>query len=78
MAQGGEPAQARPVLLGLTRAALHTSSWAAAASFQETSKVLMQAAIQGQVDPLRGYKERVVLGARIPRSVELRGPSTEV
>jgi DNA-directed RNA polymerase subunit beta' len=78
MAQGGEPAQARPVLLGLTRAALRTSSWVAAASFQETSKVLTKAAIQGQVDPLRGYKERVVLGARIPRSVELRDSSTEV
>jgi len=78
MAQGGEPAQARPVLLGLTRAALHTASWVAAASFQETSKVLTQAAIRGQVDPLRGYKERVVLGAHIPRSVELRDSSTEI
>ena len=67
LAQGGEPAQAYPVLLGLTRTALNTASWVAAASFQETSKVLTQAAIRRQVDSLRGYKERVVLGARIPR-----------
>ena len=66
LAQGGAPAQARPVLLGLTKTALHIASWIAAASFQETSKVLTHAAIRGQVDPLRGYKERVVLGARIP------------
>ena len=69
LVQGGEPACARPVLLGLTKAALQTSSWVAAASFQETSKVLTWAAIQGQVDPLRGYKERVVLGTRIPSSL---------
>jgi len=69
LAQGGQPARARPVLLGLTRTALNTSSWVAAASFQETSKVLTNAAIRGQVDYLRGYKERVVLGARIPRSL---------
>jgi DNA-directed RNA polymerase subunit beta' len=59
---------ARPVLLGLTRAALCTSSWVAAASFQETSRVLTNAAIRGQVDPLKGYKQRVILGARIPTS----------
>ncbi len=69
LAQGGEPATAQPVLLGLTKTALHTTSWVAAASFQETSKVLTQAAIRGQVDYLKGYKERIVLGARIPRSV---------
>ena len=66
LAQGGQPAMARPVLLGLTRAALCTSSWVAAASFQETSRVLTNAAIRGQVDPLKGYKQRVILGARIP------------
>ena len=64
--QGGQPAMARPVLLGLTRAALCTASWVAAASFQETSRVLTNAAIRGQVDPLKGYKQRVILGARIP------------
>ncbi len=69
LAQGGEPATAQSVLLGLTKTALHTTSWVAAASFQETSKVLTQAAIRGQVDCLKGYKERIVLGARIPRSV---------
>lgn len=68
LAQGGEIALARPALLGLTRTALHTSSWVAAASFQETSKVLINAAIRCQVDPLKGYKERIVLGARIPSS----------
>jgi DNA-directed RNA polymerase subunit beta' len=68
LAQGGEPATAQPVLLGLTRTALRTTSWVAAASFQETSKVLTQAAIRSQVDSLKGYKERIVLGARIPRS----------
>ncbi len=68
LAQGGEPAQARPVLLGLTKTALGTASWVAAASFQETSNVLTHAAIRRQIDPLRGYKERIVLGARIPRS----------
>jgi DNA-directed RNA polymerase subunit beta' len=69
LVQGGEPALARPTLLGLTKTALHTSSWIAAASFQETSRVLIKAAIRGQVDPLKGYKERIVLGARIPRAV---------
>jgi DNA-directed RNA polymerase subunit beta' len=68
VAQGGTPALARPALLGLTRAALQTASWIAAASFQETSRVLTHAAIRRQVDPLRGYKERIVLGARIPGS----------
>jgi DNA-directed RNA polymerase subunit beta' len=47
---------------------LQTASWIAAASFQETSRVLTHAAIRRQVDPLRGYKERIVLGARIPGS----------
>jgi DNA-directed RNA polymerase subunit beta' len=68
LVQGGEPALARPTLLGLTKTALHTSSWVAAASFQETSKVLINAAIWGKVDSLKGYKERIVLGARIPQS----------
>jgi DNA-directed RNA polymerase subunit beta' len=66
LSQGGTPALARPALPGLTRVALQTASWIAAASFQETSRVLTGAAIRGQVDPLRGYKERIVLGARIP------------
>ncbi len=62
LAQGGQLAIAHPVLLGLTRTALHTSSWIAAALFQETSRVLTSAAIRGQVDFLKGFKERVVLG----------------
>jgi len=66
LAQGGSPAIAHPVLLGLTRAVLQTKSWIAAASFQETSRVLMKAAIGGQRDGIVGYKERLVLGQRIP------------
>jgi len=66
LAQGGQPALARPLVLGLTRAALATSSWIAAASFQETSRILMQAAIQKKTDPLLGLKEKIVIGLRIP------------
>ncbi len=65
--QGGSPALARPVLLGLTRTAFQTASWVAAASFQDTSRVLTQAAIRRQVDPLRGFKERIALGLPLPR-----------
>jgi DNA-directed RNA polymerase subunit beta' len=66
LAQGGTPARAQPILLGLTKAVLQTRSWIAAASFQDTSRVLMQAAIRGQRDGILGYKERLVLGRRIP------------
>jgi DNA-directed RNA polymerase subunit beta' len=66
LAQGGAPARGRPVLLGLTRTALQTSSWIVAASFQETSRVLAHAAIGGRSDPLLGLKEKIVLGLRIP------------
>ncbi|MBA2680414.1 MAG: DNA-directed RNA polymerase subunit beta' [Ktedonobacteraceae bacterium] len=66
LAQGGTPATAHPVLLGLTKAVLQTKSWIAAASFQETSRVLMKAAIRGQRDDILGYKERLVVGRRIP------------
>jgi len=65
-AQGGQPATARPVVFGLTKTVLHTSSWIAAASFQETSRVLMQAVLRGDRDPLIGLKERVVTGLRLP------------
>jgi DNA-directed RNA polymerase subunit beta' len=68
LAQGGTPARAQPVLLGLTKAVLQTRSWIAAASFQDTSRVLMKAAIRGQRDGILGYKERLVLGRRIPTS----------
>jgi DNA-directed RNA polymerase subunit beta' len=66
LAQGGELAYAHPVLLGLTKAALQTPSWLAAASFQETSRVLTRAAIRGQRDNLIGLKERIIVGKRIP------------
>jgi len=63
---GGTPATAQPILLGLTRAALATESFLAAASFQETSRVLTDAAVRGRVDHLRGLKENVILGKLIP------------
>jgi len=61
---GGNPSTAQPILLGLTRSALATESFLAAASFQETSRVLTDAAVRGRVDQLRGLKENVILGDR--------------
>jgi len=66
LAQGGEPATAIPVLLGITKASLETDSFLSAASFQETTRVLTEAAIQGKVDALRGLKENVIIGKLIP------------
>ena len=63
---GGNPATGQPILLGLTRSALATESFLAAASFQETSRVLTDAAVRGRVDQLRGLKENVILGKLIP------------
>ena len=63
---GGTPASARPVLLGITKASLATDSWLSAASFQETTKVLTDAAIGGKSDPLLGLKENVIIGKLIP------------
>ncbi|MDE3091003.1 MAG: DNA-directed RNA polymerase subunit beta', partial [Chloroflexota bacterium] len=63
---GGTPATAQPIILGLTRSALATESFLAAASFQETSRVLTDAAVRGRVDQLRGLKENVILGKLIP------------
>ncbi|MGH2727922.1 MAG: hypothetical protein ACRDKS_13200, partial [Actinomycetota bacterium] len=65
-AQGGEPATAVPVLLGITKAALETDSFRSAASFQETTRVLTDAAISGRSDPLLGLKENVIIGKLIP------------
>jgi DNA-directed RNA polymerase subunit beta' len=70
LAEGGNPARARPVLLGLTKCALETHSWIAAASFQDTSRVLAAAAIRGKTDTLQGLKERIIIGRRIPTSRE--------
>ncbi len=66
IAQGGVPATAQQVLLGITKASLATESWLSAASFQETTRVLTEAAIQGKVDYLRGLKENVIIGKLIP------------
>ena len=63
---GGEPAKARPMLLGITKASLATDSFLSAASFQETTRVLTDASIKGKVDPLVGLKENVILGKLIP------------
>ncbi|MBA2759994.1 MAG: DNA-directed RNA polymerase subunit beta', partial [Chloroflexia bacterium] len=64
--QGGEPATASPLLLGITKASLETDSFLSAASFQETTRVLTEAAINGKVDHLRGLKENVIIGKLIP------------
>ncbi|MBD0372502.1 MAG: DNA-directed RNA polymerase subunit beta', partial [Pyrinomonadaceae bacterium] len=66
IADGGEPAQADPLLLGITKASLSTDSFISAASFQETTRVLTEAAISGRVDYLRGLKENVIMGRLIP------------
>ncbi|MFC2062387.1 DNA-directed RNA polymerase subunit beta' [Chloroflexota bacterium] len=66
LAEGGEPATAQPILMGITRASLSTDSWLAAASFQETTRVLTEAAINGKVDRLKGLKENVIIGKLIP------------
>ena len=63
---GGEPAQGERVLLGITKAALATDSFLSAASFQETTRVLTEAAIKGKIDPLIGLKENVLIGKLIP------------
>lgn len=65
-AEGKRPAMAEPLLLGITKASLSTESFISAASFQETTKVLTQAAIEGKVDLLRGLKENVIMGRLIP------------
>jgi DNA-directed RNA polymerase subunit beta' len=69
LAEGGEPATAQTVLLGITRGSLNTSSWLAAASFQETTRVLTEAAIWGRTDRLLGLKENVIIGKLIPSHV---------
>ncbi len=66
LSEGGEPATAHAVLMGITRASLSTDSWLAAASFQETTRVLTEAAVFGKVDRLSGLKENVIIGKLIP------------
>jgi len=72
LAQGKEPAEGKQVLLGITKAALATNSFLSAASFQETTKVLTEAAIKGKVDPLIGLKENVILGKLIPAGTGMK------
>jgi DNA-directed RNA polymerase subunit beta' len=66
LAEGGQPAVGEPLMLGITKASLSTESFISAASFQETTKVLTQASIEGKVDYLRGLKENVIMGRLIP------------
>jgi DNA-directed RNA polymerase subunit beta' len=65
-ASGGTPATANDVLLGITKASLQTKSFISAASFQETTRVLTEAAVEGKVDKLSGLKENVIVGRLIP------------
>ena len=64
--KGGKPAEAVPVLLGITKASLETDSFISAASFQDTTRVLTEAATLGKIDRLRGFKENVIMGHLIP------------
>jgi DNA-directed RNA polymerase subunit beta' len=86
MKKGGKPAKARPLLLGITKSALSTDSFIAAASFQETTRVLTEASLYGKVDYLRRLKENIIMGRLIPagtgyryyRDVELKEPAGEI
>ena len=71
-AEGKEVAEGTRVVLGITKAALATNSFLSAASFQETTKVLTDAAIKGKIDPLIGLKENVIIGQLIPAGTGLR------
>jgi len=83
--KGGKPAKARPLLLGITKSALSTDSFIAAASFQETTRVLTEASLYGKVDHLRRLKENIIMGRLIPagtgykyyRDVELKEETTK-
>ncbi len=72
IAEGKEPAEGKQVMLGITKAALATNSFLSAASFQETTKVLTEAAIKGKIDPLIGLKENVIIGKLIPAGTGMR------
>ncbi|MFJ4165275.1 DNA-directed RNA polymerase subunit beta' [Microbacterium sp. NPDC089698] len=72
VASGKRPASGRPELMGITKASLATESWLSAASFQETTRVLTQAAMEGKSDPLVGLKENVIIGKLIPAGTGLR------
>ena len=72
IAEGKEPADGKQVMLGITKAALATNSFLSAASFQETTKVLTEAAIKGKIDPLIGLKENVIIGKLIPAGTGMK------
>ena len=72
LGEGGIPATAKRMLLGITKASLSTESFLSAASFQETSRVLTDAALKGKVDKLRGLKENVIIGKLIPAGTGLK------
>jgi DNA-directed RNA polymerase subunit beta' len=78
LAEGGEPATAVPILLGVTKASLSTESFLAAASFQETTRVLTEAAISGMTDRLLGLKENVIIGKLIPARAQIELPPEPV
>jgi DNA-directed RNA polymerase subunit beta' len=86
VSEGGEPATFKPMLLGITRASLTTESFLSAASFQETTKVLSKAAVEGKVDHLKGLKENLIMGNLIPagtgchlyKDVKIKDLSTDV
>ncbi|HYP72846.1 MAG TPA: hypothetical protein VEP72_02060, partial [Microbacterium sp.] len=71
VAEGKRPASGRPELMGITKASLATDSWLSAASFQETTRVLTEAAMSGRSDPLLGLKENVIIGKLIPAGTGL-------
>ena len=70
--EGGRPAIAKRILLGITKASLATESFMSAASFQETTRVLTEAAIKGKIDPLVGLKENVIIGKLIPAGTGMK------
>lgn len=72
IAEGGQPAVARPMFQGITKAALATDSFISASSFQETTRVLTNAAIKGDEDHLRGLKENVIIGHMIPAGTGIK------
>ena len=72
IAKGGEPAQFEDIILGITKASLNTDSFLSAASFQETTKVLTDAALEGKIDRLNGLKENVIIGKLIPAATGLK------
>ena len=85
MEEGKRPAEGRPELMGITKASLATDSWLSAASFQETTRVLTEAAIEGRSDQLFGLKENIIIGKLIPagsgmdryRNLRLEMPDAE-